>query len=162
MTLYACGMNDEERRARNREANRRWRERNPDEARRRSREAMQRFRDNSPEAASIIAARSYDKNGEKNRQRWRDKLASLKSGPCLDCGNSYPPYVMQFDHRDPDQKLFHIDSVSMSRQADKLAAEIAKCDLICANCHAERTHQQRLSGLKFGGAPRTRARSSND
>jgi hypothetical protein len=45
---------------------------------------------------------------------------------------------MHFDHRPGEVKEFNIGhqvTASMSR----ILAEIKKCDLVCANCHAERT-----------------------
>jgi len=47
---------------------------------------------------------------------------------------------MDFDHRDPSKKLFAITTGSaqlMSRE--RLIAEIEKCEIVCANCHALRT-----------------------
>jgi hypothetical protein len=67
----------------------------------------------------------------------------MKDKPCADCGRRYPYYVMDFDHRDPSTKLFEIGTC-VRRGAAVLAAEVAKCDVVCANCHRERTHQQRL------------------
>lgn len=74
------------------------------------------------------------------RKAW---LSSLKTGPCLDCGVSYPPYVMHFDHRDPKSKQFQI-AQSLTRAFRMVLKEIAKCDLVCANCHAERTHRRKV------------------
>jgi len=68
-------------------------------------------------------------------------LRDLRRRPCEDCGQSFPPYVMDFDHRDPPKKLFAITTGSaqlMSRE--KLISEIEKCDIVCANCHALRTY----------------------
>ena len=68
-------------------------------------------------------------------------LRDLRRRPCGDCGQSFPPYVMDFDHRDPSKKLFAITTGSahlMSRE--KLISEIEKCDVVCANCHALRTY----------------------
>lgn len=77
-------------------------------------------------------------------QQKRDAIAfvgGLKRGrPCSDCGVSYPPYVMDFDHRDPSTKLFGIGEGQVTKSFDELKAELAKCDLVCANCHRERTH----------------------
>ena len=56
--------------------------------------------------------------------------------PCMDCGVAYPYYVMHYDHREPATKkwdLSHAKTITGAR------VEIAKCDLVCANCHAERT-----------------------
>jgi len=81
------------------------------------------------------------------RQRRQDgyKITnSAKDRPCVDCGVKYPTYVMQFDHRDPTTKNFTIAThVRNGGSLKALIAEIEKCDVVCANCHAERTHQQR-------------------
>ena len=61
---------------------------------------------------------------------------------CHDCLISFPSFVMEFDHRDPSQKSFNLCSFTKKDAmifAD-LDAEMAKCDLVCRNCHAIRTH----------------------
>jgi hypothetical protein len=35
-------------------------------------------------------------------------LRNLRRVPCEECGQMFPPYVMDFDHRDPGKKLFAI------------------------------------------------------
>lgn len=57
----------------------------------------------------------------------------------MDCGVPYPYYVMEFDHRDPSQKLANIGRL-LGNSWKRLKDEIAKCDVVCANCHRERTH----------------------
>lgn len=66
----------------------------------------------------------------------------LKSRPCIDCGRSYPPYVMDFDHRRGEHKKANVAELVSGRRGSlkTVLAEIAKCDLLCANCHRERTH----------------------
>lgn len=81
----------------------------------------------------------YEKNKEK-RITVRKWLDTVKAVPCMDCGNSYPPCVMDFDHRDPKQKSFTISRTGQGVSRQKLEAEIAKCDIVCANCHRIRTH----------------------
>jgi hypothetical protein len=60
----------------------------------------------------------------------------------MDCGGSFPYYVMTFDHvpeRGP--KLFTFGHLQRRWvNAGRLAEEIAKCDIVCANCQAVRTH----------------------
>jgi hypothetical protein len=52
----------------------------------------------------------------------------------------YPTYVMQFDHV-RGVKEFEIGQAQrLQVSTARLFAEIAKCDLVCANCHMERTH----------------------
>jgi hypothetical protein len=71
----------------------------------------------------------------------RKFIKKLKeSTPCNDCKKYYPYYIMQFDHlRD---KKFHIGS-GVSKPIELLLDEINKCDIVCANCHAERTHSRK-------------------
>lgn len=70
----------------------------------------------------------------------REFVNREKSRPCSDCGVQYSTWVMQFDHRDPALKLFDLSDFG-SIGMEKIMAEIAKCDAVCANCHAERTHK---------------------
>lgn len=80
-------------------------------------------------------------DGRARSRRFREFLWSLKRVPCTDCGVQYPPYVMDFDHRDPTEKSFTI-SAGASRSVEQVIAEIAKCDVVCANCHRIRTWAQ--------------------
>ena len=68
-----------------------------------------------------------------------------KSKPCADCGCSYPYYVMDFDHREGETKLCNVSALNRHRRVSmqKLLEELAKCDVVCANCHRERTHQRK-------------------
>lgn len=57
----------------------------------------------------------------------------------MDCGNSYPHYVMDFDHV-RGIKCFNIGATpNLNPSLERLMAEIAKCDLVCSNCHRIRT-----------------------
>ena len=69
----------------------------------------------------------------------RALINEAKDRPCQDCGRSYPPHVMQLDHRPGEVKLFSVGARA-GQSRDRLLAEIAKCDVVCANCHALRTH----------------------
>ena len=61
--------------------------------------------------------------------------------PCADCQKFYPYYVMHCDHlRD---KIDNVSRLVIRVAWDKIAEELAKCDIVCANCHAERTQQRR-------------------
>lgn len=71
-------------------------------------------------------------------QENRQILAMAKSVPCADCGRQYPPYVMDFDHGDAD-KVALPSTVVRTWPAERLRTEIRKCDVVCANCHRERT-----------------------
>lgn len=60
--------------------------------------------------------------------------------PCSDCGKIFHPCQTEFDHvpgRGP--KLFNL-GIREARAFDELSIrrEMAKCDLVCRNCHAMR------------------------
>jgi hypothetical protein len=75
------------------------------------------------------------------RQRNREYVIGIKGNtPCADCGVSYPPYVMQFDHIIEGKRANVSDLVRSGVSIDNIQIEIDKCELVCANCHAERTH----------------------
>jgi hypothetical protein len=60
--------------------------------------------------------------------------------PCTDCCKSYPHYIMEFDHK--ENKLF---AVGDARTWKQLMSEMAKCDIVCSNCHAERTWKRKMA-----------------
>jgi bacterioferritin-associated ferredoxin len=64
--------------------------------------------------------------------------------PCTDCGQKYPYYVMDFDHIGTDKSNNVSEMVNRFGLAT-IIKEIAKCELICSNCHRIRTHKRRQS-----------------
>lgn len=62
-------------------------------------------------------------------------LIKLKSNPCGDCGKSLPYFCMDFDHRDPTDKIKNIKVIKSCPSKKHIMEEIEKCDLICVNCH---------------------------
>lgn len=62
----------------------------------------------------------------------------LKNHSCVDCGES-DILVLQFDHRDPRTKRFNLSNASSRYSLEEVMEEIAKCDVVCANCHCRRT-----------------------
>lgn len=79
------------------------------------------------------------------RQRNIDIIQQFKHEPCMDCHKRFDPFIMHFDHRNPDTK-FRTVSQMTSYSVQKLLTEISKCDLVCANCHGLRTK----AGIKNG------------
>ncbi|UOF80534.1 intron transferasE [Caudoviricetes sp.] len=83
-------------------------------------------------------------NNRKNRIAVYKHVQKLKDKPCTDCGVRYPYYVMHFDHLDAKQKSA---GISQLRTIALIDIEVKKCELVCANCHAERTHKRRLDNI---------------
>jgi ADP-ribose pyrophosphatase YjhB (NUDIX family) len=63
-----------------------------------------------------------------------------EASPCQDCGVKYPYYVMDFDHR--ENKKFIISTAYLRRGINIIFEEIKKCDLVCSNCHRQRTQNR--------------------
>ena len=59
---------------------------------------------------------------------------------CMDCGGKFPSFVLVLDHRDPSIKKFTPSRLAKNGSWDKMIEELKKCDVVCANCHRIRTH----------------------
>ncbi|MFJ1700352.1 hypothetical protein ACIOHC_35775 [Streptomyces sp. NPDC088252] len=62
---------------------------------------------------------------------------------CVDCGYNNHPAALEFDHLPEFVKKFNIMEKVGSYSMKKIWEEIAKCDVVCANCHAVRTNERR-------------------
>jgi len=56
--------------------------------------------------------------------------------PCVDCGET-DPVVLEFDHS--ADKDFSISHGFLDKSWEQIVAEIAKCEVVCVNCHRRRT-----------------------
>lgn len=63
---------------------------------------------------------------------------NLKKSPCADCGQTFHPFVMDFDHTDRSLKS---RDVSQINRLDEIAEEVKKCEVVCSNCHRLRTYK---------------------
>jgi hypothetical protein len=70
-------------------------------------------------------------------------IDELKAEPCTDCGKRYHPCKMQFDHVYGKKSEGICRMISLCRSPERLAKELDKCELVCANCHCERTWTRR-------------------
>jgi hypothetical protein len=87
--------------------------------------------------------RQYLERNVRSYLKRRELVREMKSRACADCGIQYPFYVMDFDHREGETKEYELNRVDrMTPRA--ILREIKKCDVVCANCHRERTHQRSL------------------
>lgn len=84
-------------------------------------------------------------------QKTKDKVQELRnrnrvfiwdfynSHPCVDCGET-DPIVLELDHCRGDAKVAGVSQlVHNTRSIKVIEAEIAKCDVVCSNCHRRRT-----------------------
>jgi len=98
----------------------------------------------------------------KNRQRYIDNAAKrtqkvveertlmlleyFRNHPCADCGER-DPVVLEFDHL--GEKNFALSYGIRNHNWQRVLEEIARCDVVCSNCHRRRTARR-------GGFARTR------
>lgn len=86
----------------------------------------------------------YLDRNQQQRKKHRNKIKELKqSHPCTDCGQTFPYYVMEFDHINPENKSFNIGRSSKMNSFKQIQEEIAKCDIVCANCHKIRSFKRK-------------------
>jgi len=76
------------------------------------------------------------------RKRILAEVRRIKSEtPCSDCKRKYPYYVVHFDHIGTD-KIDKINRMVYTSSYDKVMKEIAKCEVVCSNCHHIRTFRR--------------------
>lgn len=81
------------------------------------------------------------------RQQRRMLVGLLKLAyGCTDCGYRGHPEALQFDHMPGHEKLGDVNKM-VKYNVGTLFAEIAKCEVVCANCHAIRTATRRSAEL---------------
>lgn len=90
-----------------------------------------------------LCARLYRRNGGKtvrdnhSRAVERDRVFVidwLQNHACVDCGES-DPVVLEFDHVRGEKHSSIANLVLHGVSIRKIAEEVAKCDVRCANCH---------------------------
>lgn len=114
-----------------------------------AKEHRRRFRQSHRERLNALCREYHEKNKERIRQRRAEKarlfwafMREYKTQPCNDCGHMYPYYVMDFDHVRGVKRKAISDMCYIN--LNDVFEEIQKCDLVCANCHRERTHQRKV------------------
>jgi len=82
----------------------------------------------------------------KRRTHWRlAGMIKVASG-CIDCGYAAHAAALQFDHTGQDKKGNVSDLIRSDYSWATIMAEINKCDIRCANCHAVKTsHRKRIA-----------------
>lgn len=103
------------------------------------------FSRKNSECTPCMSKAGYEKIKVKlEKGKERNVLSRIARGACVSCKfNVTKENALSFDwdHREPSKKLFNISR--MNYKTDELFyAEIAKCDILCRNCHAIKTQYQ--------------------
>jgi hypothetical protein len=81
------------------------------------------------------------RNAPKGIENIRRKMMEYLDGKsCIDCHES-DPVVLEFDHKNPEQKEYSISEISR-RSWKRTLKEIDKCVIRCANCHRRKTARE--------------------
>lgn len=80
----------------------------------------------------------------RNRELINDYIRGVKeSTPCTDCGKYYGYWIMDFDH--VSGKSFNVSNHRKhTKRLETVKEEIEKCDVVCSNCHRDRTYSRLL------------------
>lgn len=83
-----------------------------------------------------------DKEKQKTYQRewvaWKRAVWIDQNGPCVVCNSEEK---LEVDHIDPRQKSMSV-STMWTRRKEVIEAELSKCQVLCVDCHKEKTKQQ--------------------
>lgn len=100
------------------------------------------FADYDRERYQTVDKERKDRNRKAQAERKQNLLWEiLTTSECNNCGNA-DPEVLEFDHRDGADKKFNVSEMMYSHSWESILKEIAKCDILCANCHRKRTIKQ--------------------
>lgn len=90
------------------------------------------------------AGQAHTRGTEQTLNRKR-RAIQLLGGACQDCGFKTDFLaVYDFDHREPSEKEFEVSRLCRTASWERIEKELAKCDLVCANCHRIRTSKRQL------------------
>lgn len=87
---------------------------------------------------------SYVRNREMGMDAWFRKYKETLS--CEVCGENHPA-CLEFHHIDPSQKKFSVSARRDRPSLKQLQEEIAKCRVLCANCHRKEHYKQKEKEL---------------
>ena len=108
-----------------------------------------------------MAPLSYEdklrKSKERNKQNFDKNKAlindlKLERG-CDRCGYNAHPAALDFNHLDPAQKSFTVSTRLQQYCWKRLEQEIAKCEILCANCHRIHSYETHYTRMGSDGTP---------
>lgn len=103
-----------------------------------ARDAQWRYKNKPGGNPQIVTTRAL-------RKRNRARISAIKvERGCADCGYNARPEALDFDHL-PGQRKDKLVSKLIGNSWDRIEREIAKCEVVCANCHRIRTADRKVS-----------------
>jgi hypothetical protein len=85
------------------------------------------------------------------RRRTKARAVAHMGGRCEGCKRTGPPALFDFHHRDASTKDFAVSQDGIPRSWPRVVAELAKCVMLCANCHREvHAGVRSIAGIESG------------
>lgn len=98
----------------------------------------------SPNSYTKEEMNAYLRDRYRAKRKW---AMALVGSECVKCGSTRN---LQFDHKDPTSKSFNISSFLRSKTEEEIVVELKKCQILCRDCHKEKskqeTHYQKARG----------------
>ena len=94
----------------------------------------------------------WEKDNLNKRKIYNDKIFKRNSDyidsyklmkGCFVCGYNKHPHALHFDHIDRSKKFKNISDLKPKASLKIINIEINKCNVLCANCHAEKTDKNK-------------------
>lgn len=101
---------------------------------------IKRWQKENKELLYFAMRKSYDKKRE-------FYIRYKKNLECQQCGENHPA-CLEFHHRYPKEKDFRVGSSVGIYSIERIMNEIAKCDVLCANCHRKLHYDLKREQLK--------------
>lgn len=81
---------------------------------------------------------------KKRKKEFSNRVSQIKlDAGCTDCGYNKHAGALHFDHLPGFKKVNNVARLTVDSSWVNIEREIAKCEVVCANCHAIRTYERR-------------------
>lgn len=101
------------------------------------------------------------KNNQDRLAERRDVVDKIKTDSgCVDCGyrNDEHPEVFDLDHLPGFTKVRPVSAMLHGAPMEAILAEVAKCEVVCANCHRIRTRARESNAFGVDRGPKKMSR----
>lgn len=117
--------------------------------------ASEKWKQENQEKMREYRRKYYHENKEKEKARIQKRKDDLRkfvfslreNKACIKCGENHPA-CLDFHHRDPSEKEAQLSNVAVEKgwSKERILDEVAKCDILCANCHRKHHYDERNKG----------------
>ena len=95
------------------------------------------YRRRSGNDLSPYCKRCTNQQTVERQRRFKQKCVEYKGGKCERCGYNKYYGVLEFHHKDSNEKDFAISKARLTAFNENVKKELDKCLCLCANCHRE-------------------------